>query len=119
MILMLFLTVAVWGQISCFTNLRSVRGELIWLHAEEVKLSRAIRFLHPRYRIYLSYLEKTILIYWERVSLKHMIIVLYLFKTTLELLTAAYYIHPGFCRCAYFKNGNPMPPDFGTSSTMY
>lgn len=32
---------------------RGVRGEVIWLHAPEVKLHRPIRLLHPRHRVYL------------------------------------------------------------------
>lgn len=32
--------------------LRGVRGEVVWLHAPGVELSRPIRLLHPRHRVY-------------------------------------------------------------------
>jgi glycine oxidase len=32
--------------------LRGVRGELLWLHAPGVQLSRPLRLLHPRHRVY-------------------------------------------------------------------
>jgi glycine oxidase len=33
--------------------LRGVRGEVVWLHAPGVALSRPLRLLHPRHRVYL------------------------------------------------------------------
>ncbi len=33
--------------------LRGVRGEVVWLHAPEMMLSRPIRLLHPRHRVYI------------------------------------------------------------------
>lgn len=35
------------------TALRGVRGELVWLHAPEHGLTRPVRLLHPRHRVYL------------------------------------------------------------------
>jgi glycine oxidase len=35
------------------TEVRGVRGEIIWLHAPEVVLRRPVRLLHPRHRVYL------------------------------------------------------------------
>lgn len=35
------------------TNLRGVRGEILWLHAPGVVLNRPVRLLHPRHRVYL------------------------------------------------------------------
>lgn len=32
---------------------RGVRGEIVWLHAPSVRLSRPLRLLHPRHRVYL------------------------------------------------------------------
>ena len=33
-------------------------------------------------------------------------------RTSLELLTAAYYLHPGFAEAQYFKNGDHCRPTF-------
>lgn len=40
------------NQVSC-QNVRGVRGEIFWLHAPGVKLTRPVRLLHPRHRVYL------------------------------------------------------------------
>jgi glycine oxidase len=34
-------------------SVRGVRGEIFWLHAQNVELQRPIRLLHPRHRVYL------------------------------------------------------------------
>jgi len=36
------------------TELRSVRGEILRVHAPEVNLTRAIRLMHPRYPLYIA-----------------------------------------------------------------
>lgn len=40
------------NQISC-QNVRGVRGEIFWLQAPGVQLTRPVRLLHPRHRVYL------------------------------------------------------------------
>jgi glycine oxidase len=83
------------GAKSSFANLRSLRGELIWLHAPEVNITRPIRFLHPRYGLYIvprpqrKYIVGASEIESEDRSTISV-------RTTLELLTAAYYVHSGF-----------------------
>ena len=41
------------GAKTLFKNLRSIRGELVWLHAPDVYITRPVRFLHPRYGLYI------------------------------------------------------------------
>lgn len=41
----------VGGRPEC--NVRGVRGELLWLHAPRLGLSRPMRLLHPRHRVYI------------------------------------------------------------------
>jgi glycine oxidase len=41
------------GAKTVFKNLRSIRGELVWLHAPDVHITRPVRFLHPRYGLYI------------------------------------------------------------------
>lgn len=83
------------GAKSLFSDLRGVRGELIWLQTQEVNISRPIRLLHPRYRLYISPRPHNIYILGasEIESEDDSAISV---KTTLELLSAAYYLHPGF-----------------------
>lgn len=33
-------------------DLRGVRGEVLWVHTREVQLQRPVRFMHPRYKLY-------------------------------------------------------------------
>jgi glycine oxidase len=40
------------NEISC-RNVRGVRGEIFWLRTPDVRLTRPIRLLHPRHRVYL------------------------------------------------------------------
>ncbi len=83
------------GARTVFSDLRAVRGELIYLYAPEVQLQRPIRFLHPRYSLYIIprpgniYLMGASEIESEDYSPISV-------RTNLELLTAAYYIHSGF-----------------------
>ena len=76
-------------------DLRGVRGEVIWLDAPEVKLTRPVRLMHPRYRIYIvprangRYVIGASEIESEDRSPMSV-------RSNLELLSAAYSVHPGF-----------------------
>ncbi len=85
-----------------FENLRGVRGELIWLHAPGVSIKRPIRLLHPRYNLYVVPRPNNIFIIGasEIESEDNSPISV---RTTLELLTAAYSIHPGFLEARILK----------------
>ena len=89
--------------------LRGVRGELIWLHAPEVSLTRPIRFLHPRYPLYIvprpdqCYLVGASEIESDDRSAISV-------RTTLELLTAAYSVHPNFSEARILKTVTQLRP---------
>lgn len=90
------------GAKSRFNDLRGVRGELIWLYAPDIVITRPIRFLHPRYSLYIVprpghiYLLGASEIESEDNSAISVL-------TTLELLTAAYYIQPKFSEARIIK----------------
>ncbi|WP_419418463.1 FAD-dependent oxidoreductase [Legionella sp. D16C41] len=92
-----------------FPDLRAVRGELIWLHAPEVNLQRPVRLLHPRYNLYIVprpddiYLIGASEIEAEDYSPISV-------QTTLELLTAAYYVHAGFAEARIIKTSTHCRP---------
>lgn len=91
------------GSKETFNGLRGIRGELIWLQAKEVKLSRPIRFLHPRYSLYIVPRPESIyLVGASEIESEDMTSISV--KTTLELLTAAYYLHPGFAEARILKS---------------
>ncbi|HEV2613105.1 MAG TPA: FAD-dependent oxidoreductase [Gammaproteobacteria bacterium] len=90
------------GAKQIFNNLRGLRGELIWLYAPHVNISRPVRFHHPRYSLYIAPRPNQIYIIGasEIESEDYSDISV---QTTLELLTAAYYIHPGFSDARIIK----------------
>lgn len=101
------------GAVSNFPKLRAVRGEVVWLHAPLVNLSRPIRLMHPRYGIYIvpranhHYLIGAS----EIESLDYSPISV---RTMLELLTAAYSIHKSFVDARVVRsatNCRPTLPD--------
>jgi len=83
------------GAKSNLPQVRGVRGEVIQIHTEEIKLNRPVRVMHPRYRIYIVPRPENIFLIgaseiesedYSPVSL----------RSTLELLSAAYSLHPAF-----------------------
>ncbi len=76
-------------------GLRGVRGEVFWLDAPEVNLTRPIRLMHPRYRIYIvprpnhRYVVGATEIESEDKSPMSV-------RSSLELLSAVYSVHSGF-----------------------
>ena len=75
--------------------LRGVRGEVVRLHAPDVTLQRPTRLLHPRYPIYIAPKEDHVFVIGateiESDDMSPASV-----RSTLELLSAAYAVHPGF-----------------------
>ncbi len=76
-------------------GMHGVRGEVIMVHAPQVTISRMVRVMHPRYRIYIV----------PREDNRYMIGATEIqsddsgpvsVRSTLELLSAAFSVHPGF-----------------------
>lgn len=91
------------GAKSLFDDLRGVRGELIWLHAPDVHISRPIRFLHPRYSLYIVPRPQNIYLVGaseiESEDFGEITV-----QSSLELLTAAYSMHSGFAQARILKS---------------
>lgn len=92
-----------------FKNLRSVRGELIWLYAPDVIITRPIRLIHPRYSLYIAprprqqYIVGASEIESDDLSPISL-------RTTLELLTAAYSISSDFSEARIIKTVSQCRP---------
>ena len=75
--------------------LRGVRGEVVRLHAPDVTLQRPTRLIHPRYPIYIAPKQDHVFVIGateiETEDLSPASV-----RSTLELLSAAYTVHPGF-----------------------
>ncbi len=83
------------GAKAQWSALRGVRGEVIRIHAPGVELSRPTRLIHPRYPLYIAPKENDLYVIGateievEDSSEASV-------RSTLELLSAAYSLHPGF-----------------------
>jgi glycine oxidase len=103
------------GARTIFSDLRAVRGELIHLYAPNVQLQRPIRFLHPRYSLYIIPRPGNIYIIgaseieaedYSPISV----------RTSLELMTAAYYLHPGFAEARIIETRTHCRPTLASHS---
>ncbi|HYF98441.1 MAG TPA: glycine oxidase ThiO [Coxiellaceae bacterium] len=92
-----------------FEDLRAVRGELIWLKAPEVKLHCLVRLLHPRYHLYLvPRPEQTYILGASEIESEDYSAISV--RTILELLSAAFYVHPGFAEARLIKTVTQCRP---------
>lgn len=89
--------------------LRGVRGEVVRLHAPDVTLQRPTRLLHPRYPIYIAPKEDHRFVIGateieadDRSPAS--------VRSTLELLSAAYAVHPGFAEARILELNTECRP---------
>lgn len=83
------------GAKAVLPSLRGIRGEVARVHAPGIALTRPIRMLHPRYPIYIAPKEHNLFVIGateiEGEDLSPMSV-----RSALELLSAAFAVHPGF-----------------------
>lgn len=76
-------------------DLRGVRGEVLWVHAPEVNLTRPVRLMHPRYQLYIAPKRDNVYVIGatqiESESLAPITV-----RSSLELQSALYSVHTGF-----------------------
>ena len=93
------------------TDLRGVKGEMLVLHSSEISLSRPVRVLHPRIPLYIVprgeglFMVGATMIESDqptRISARSM----------LELLSAAYALHPAFGEAEIVEIGTGVRPAF-------
>jgi len=93
------------------TDLRSVRGELFQLFAPNVHLSRPIRLMHPRYQLYIAPKSKGFYVVGateiESDDDANMTV-----RSAMELLSAAYSVHPGFAEANIRQHISQSRPAF-------
>jgi glycine oxidase len=103
-----------FGAKAQLEDLRGVRGEVLWVHAPEVNLSRPVRLMHPRYQLYIAPKRDSVYVIGateiESESLAPITV-----RSSLELQSALYSVHSGFaeanvlhayanCRPAFMNN---------------
>ena len=83
------------GRARALPGLRGLRGEVVRVHAPDVKLHRPVRLLHPRYPIYIAPKPNDLYVIGateiESEDDSPMSV-----RSALELLSAAYSLHPAF-----------------------
>ena len=99
-----------WKQLGdASKNLRGVRGEVIRLHAPEVKLRRPTRLIHPRYPIYIAPKENDVYVVGateiESEDLSPMSV-----RSAMELLSAVYTVHSGFAEARILEMATQCRP---------
>jgi glycine oxidase len=91
-------------------DLRGVKGEMIIVESDEIELSRPVRLIHPRWPLYIipranhQFMIGATTIEAEdhRVSV----------RSALELLSAAYAVHPAFGEARIVEIGTGLRPAF-------
>jgi glycine oxidase len=91
-------------------DLRGVKGELILIETDEVRLARPVRLIHPRWPLYVIPREHTLFmlgatsIETEDTGVS--------VRSALELLGAAYAVHPAFAEARIVEFGSALRPAF-------
>ncbi len=92
-------------------SLRAVRGEMLMLHCPAVTLTRPIRLLHPRFPVYvvprghgLYMIGATMLESDDPGPIT--------LRSAMELMSAAFTLHPGFAEAAIVETGSGLRPAF-------
>jgi len=91
-------------------DLRGVKGEMIVIETPDVQLSRPVRFLHPRWTLYVipRYGNRFVLGATSIESEDTGVSV----RSALELLSAAYAVHPAFGEARILEFGAGLRPAF-------
>ena len=99
------------GAKSSLVDLRAVRGEIFRLHAPDVQLHRPIRLMHPRYQLYIAPKpNKMFLVGATEIDSDDespMTV-----RSAMELLSAAYSVHPGFAEAHIIEQNSHLRPAF-------
>jgi glycine oxidase len=98
------------GARDTFPDLRGVKGEMIIVESDEIELSRPIRLIHPRWPLYII----------PRANNQFMIGATSIereddgvsVRSALELLSAAYAVHPAFGEARIVEIGSGLRPAF-------
>lgn len=92
-------------------RLRAVRGEMVILHSDEVQFSRPIRLMHPRFPCYLvprrngHFMLGATMVESDDASAISA-------RAMMELLSAAYAIHPALAEARVVESGSGLRPAY-------
>jgi len=97
------------GAADDLSELRPVRGELIYLYAPDVQIKRIIRLLHPRYPIYIIPRPEHLYLIGAT-EIESMDPSSISVRSALELLSAAYSVHSGFAEARIVETVTGLRP---------
>jgi glycine oxidase len=92
------------------SGLRGVKGEMIIVETDEIELSRPVRLIHPRWPLYIipradhQFMIGATTIEAEDTGVS--------VRSALELLSAAYAVHPAFAEARIVEFGSGLRPAF-------
>ena len=93
------------------TDLRGVKGETVTIESTEIQLARPVRLMHPRWSIYIiPRADNRFLIGASTIESEDASGVSV--RSALELMTAAYTIHPAFGEARIVEIGTGLRPAF-------
>ncbi len=99
------------GAARALPDLRAVRGEMVDVYAPDVTLSRTVRLLHPRFPCYIvPRSQGRYMIGATMVESHHSGPITA--RALMELLSAAYTVHPGFAEAEIIATGAGLRPSF-------
>ncbi|HEU5019419.1 MAG TPA: FAD-dependent oxidoreductase [Pseudolabrys sp.] len=91
-------------------NLRGVKGEMIVIETDEIALSRPVRLIHPRWPLYIvPRTNKRFMIGASAIETESEGVSV---RSALELLSAAYAVHPAFGEARIAEFGAGLRPAF-------
>lgn len=100
-----------FGAKADLAQFRGVRGEVLWVQAPEVALSRPVRLMHPRYQLYIAPKPDNVFVIGateiESESLSPMTV-----RSSLELQSALYSVHTGFAEANILESFANLRPAF-------
>ncbi len=97
------------GAREAFPGLRGVRGEVLWLEAPRVDLTRPVRLMHPRYRLYVvPRRDNRFVVGATQIESEDSGPITV--RSALELLSAAYSLHPGFAEARLVHSDANLRP---------
>ncbi|AXC50634.1 glycine oxidase ThiO [Paracoccus suum] len=92
-------------------DLRAVRGEMLLLRCPDVTLSRPVRLLHPRFPVYIVprgaglFMVGATMVETDAAGPITL-------RSAMELMAAAFAVHPGFAEAAIVETGVGLRPAF-------
>lgn len=103
-----------FGSKAQLPDLRGVRGEILWVRAPEVRLTRPVRLMHPRYQLYIAPKRDSVYAIGAT-EIESEALTPITVRSSLELQSALYSVHTGFaeaqvlhayanCRPAFIDN---------------